>query len=109
MPNRSRLTVLPVRALATIAVFIGVALPGMSAAADGTPGGSCTPPGTAARYGENGVLMCSVNGIWVVAMKSSESGDDSGAAAMATDHLAAAMQVVMDQVTGFVHSMLSGN
>lgn len=109
MPTRSRFPLPTLRALAALAIPIGVALPGLATAADATPGGSCSTPGAAARYGVNGVVMCSAAGKWVLAMQPSPSSGENGVSEMVTARLGAAMKTVVDQTGDFVHSMLTGN
>lgn len=72
-----------------------------------SPGATCSTPGLAATYGDNGMLICTASLTWKPALPASTPSNDGGLASEANQRLGRAMAMVIDGAAQFVRDMLS--
>lgn len=72
-----------------------------------SPGATCTTPGAAATYGENGMLICGASLTWKPAITASTPSNDGGLVSTVVQRMGSAMATLVDGTTQFVHDMLS--
>lgn len=93
------------------AVIIAAMLAGGTATAQqlpsASPGGTCSTPGLAATYGENGMLICSASLTWKPAIIASTPSNDGGLVSTVGQRMERAMATIVDGTAQFVHDMLS--
>jgi hypothetical protein len=93
------------------ALIVALMLTGGSARAQqlpsASPGGTCSTPGIAATYGENGMLICSASLTWKPAITASTPSNDGGLVSTVGQRMGRAMATLVDGTAQFVHDMLS--
>lgn len=93
------------------AVFIAATLASDPASAQqlpsASPGAACSTPGSAATYGENGMLICSASLTWKPAITASTPSSDGGLVSTVGQRMGRAMATVVEGTVRFVRDMLS--
>jgi hypothetical protein len=93
------------------AIIIAGLLSGSAALAQqlpsASPGATCSTPGVAATYGENGMLICTASLIWKPAIPASTPSNDGGLVSTASQRLGRAIAMVIDGAAQFVRDVLS--
>ncbi|PNE59615.1 hypothetical protein A8H39_00255 [Paraburkholderia fungorum] len=72
-----------------------------------SPGATCSTPGVAATYGENGMLICSASLTWKPAITASTPVNDGGLVSTVGQRIGSAMATLVDGTAQFLHDMLS--
>ncbi|MGF6603262.1 hypothetical protein P3T23_008016 [Paraburkholderia sp. GAS448] len=93
------------------ALIIATLLTGSAASAQqlpsASPGGTCSTPGVAATYGDNGMLICSASLTWKPAITASTPSNDGGLVSTVGQRIGRAMATLVDGTAQFVQDMLS--
>lgn len=93
-----------------VAIIVAGLLSGSAALAQqlpsAAPGATCSTPGAAATYGENGMLICTASLTWKTAIPASTPSNDGGLVSAASQRLGRAMAMVIDGAAQFVRDVL---
>lgn len=96
-----------------VAIIIGAQMSGGAALAQSlpsaSPGGTCSRPGMAATYGENGMLVCTASMTWKAAIPASTPSNDGGLVSAASQRVGRAMATVIDGAAQLIRDMLVPN